>query len=377
MRVLFTGGGTGGHITPGLAVLDALRASDPEIEAAWVGTPDHREAELVPREGIPFHPVRLRGIKRSLASRDLLHNFLFLVDWATTRPVRAASRHLSHFSPQVVVATGGYVCVPVALAARLRRLPVVALEQNACAGTAVKVLSLFVQSVILPYASSESGLSGRSRHHLWGNPVRQRILQCSRAEGREEFGLPERAEVLLITGGSLGSMELDKASVEALLELERHGALRERLYVLFHTGENHLQWVKESLKECRLKIQFYPFIDQMPEALAASDLVVARGGAMTVSELTARGIPAILLPWAGAARDHQRLNCESLVSQGGARMITSDDLSGGHLAEELLPLLDNTPLREAMADASKRAGHPRAAEEVASLVTSYAKQLKT
>jgi len=248
------------------------------------------------------------------------------------------------------------------------------LEQNARVGTAVWLLSYLVQSVVLAYEGSESDLSDRSKHHVMGNPVRARVLSLTQAEGRQHFGLPPQGEVLLITGGSLGSRDLNKACVEALKRMEGDDVLKERLFVLFHTGEHHLSWVKEALRDSPFHIQFHPYIVPMPEALACSDLVIARGGAMTVAELSARGLPAILLPWVGAARDHQRINCETLASQGGAIMITADQLSGERLVQELYPLLLDSAARNRMAEISRRAGRPHAAMDVAALILDYAEK---
>ena len=367
VRILFTGGGTGGHITPGLAIYDEAKRSLPGLQTLWVGTPERREASVIPREGIRFVPLKVNTIRRSLSPADCVHNLKTVADWLSLRPIVAALRILSRFSPQVILATGGYVCAPVAVAARIRGIPVVLLEQNAALGASVKLLSRMASQVLLAYTGTERDLPASVRWEVIGNPVRRKLLETSREQGLACFGLGPEDLVLLITGGSLGSKALDEACVGALKAMESMDCVA-NLAVLFHTGEANFPWVQQALAGSTLRIQLFPFLERMPEAMSCADAIVSRAGAMSVAEISAKGIPAVLVPWAGAARDHQRLNSEAVASAGGARVILDSDLSADRLVQELTPLLKDSALRRRMAAGSASVGRPQAAARAVALL---------
>jgi UDP-N-acetylglucosamine--N-acetylmuramyl-(pentapeptide) pyrophosphoryl-undecaprenol N-acetylglucosamine transferase len=349
MTVLIAGGGTGGHLYPGLALAEALTARG--LQVVFVGTAGGIEARVVPAAGYPLHVLPGRQLRGGGVGRAV-------VGLATA--VGSVVRGLGlvrALRPALVVGVGGYASVAIVLAAWLRRVPTLLLEQNVLPGAANRVLGRIAARVCVGFAESASFLPpGRAVYT--GNPIRAQVLAAARAGAERSHARPG----LLVFGGSAGARRLNEATVEAMGLL---GPAARSLDVLHQTGAADLDTVRAGYARLDLAARVVPFIEDMGAAYAAADVVVARAGAMTCAELTAVGLPAILVPYPHAADDHQRRNAEVLVAAGAAEVVPDRDLTGERLAATLRALVDDPARRTAMAARARALGRPDAAERVA------------
>ena len=367
MKVVLSGGGTGGHIYPALTIGEELCRLRPGTELLYIGTASGLEADLVPKAGIPFTTVASRGLNRKnlLASMQAAATALGGV-WQSIGLLR-------QFQPQVVVGTGGYVCGPVLLAAFLLGIPTLIQEQNAIAGITNRLLSHVVDGVALGYAEASSRFSSRCCQVVTGNPVRREVLTAQREESLQKLGLSRSCKTLLVAGGSRGARSIN----QAMLEVHAALAAREDVQVLHITGKNEYNNVVDELRRRGLdeapRLFVRPYLHEMPAALAAADLAVFRAGALGIAELTVRGIPAILVPYPYAAENHQEWNARVLANAGAAKVLGDAQLAEGLLQETVLALLDDSQQLTAMAEASKALGRPQAAKDIAEWAVKLAK----
>lgn len=346
MRVVLSGGGTAGHINPALALAEVLQRRGCDV--CFAGTPRGVEARLVPAAGLEFKAFDAAGFDRSnpLSLPGALLKIM--------KSTGAAKRWFADIKPDVVVGFGGYVSIPVARAAESLGIPVVVHEQNSVMGMANKALAKKAAAVCLTYEHAARALDegARSRVALTGNPVRVSVFEATRAEGRAAFGVPEDALMLLVTGGSLGARHLNEALAgmkEALLALEN-------VYVVHVTGPKELETVRAALAltpEEEARWQLHGYTDQMGKAMAATDVIVSRAGATSLAEISARAIPALLVPFPFATEDHQTMNARSCVESGAAFMVADSDVCGVEFSEKLLRLLQDAELRARMSAAAQ------------------------
>jgi UDP-N-acetylglucosamine--N-acetylmuramyl-(pentapeptide) pyrophosphoryl-undecaprenol N-acetylglucosamine transferase len=359
-----SGGGTAGHVYPALTVAEQF--ADAPDQVTFVGTPDGLEARLVPAAGVTFRPLAAAGFDR--ARPWTLVTSSLLIAASTFR----AWRWLGADRPDVVVGFGGYVSIPVGLAAALRRIPLVLQEQNSVPGIANRSLSRFASAVAVTYAESAPRFVHPDRVVLTGNPVRRAVLDADRDSGRRALGLPQSAPVLLVFGGSRGARHLNAAMI----------GLRDRLMaipdlqIIQVAGKLEASAVSAALHKAggdaggRWRVLEY--LDDMGSALAACDLVVARAGATSIAEITALGVPAVLIPYPFATDDHQTKNAGSLVAHGAAEVIADADLDGKRFGDVVVGLLGDEKARATMSAASRELGRPDAASRVADLARSVA-----
>jgi len=349
-RIVIAGGGTGGHLYPGLALADALTARG--LEVTFVGTAGGIEARVVPQSGYALHLLPGRQLRGGGAGGAALA--LGTAVSGTARGLRL----LGELRPALVAGVGGYASVAVVLAARLRRIPTVLLEQNVIPGAANRTLARIAQRVCVGFAESVGYFPvGRAVHT--GNPVRAGLLH--RAVRAPEV---ERTRLgLLVFGGSAGARQVNRAVLEALRIL---GPSVRSLEIVHQTGTADVDEVRAGYAALERPARVEAFIADMGTAYAGADIVVARAGAMSCAEITAVGLPAILVPYPHAADDHQRANAEVLVRAGAAEMILDRELSGERLAEALGALVRDPERRARMATQARACGIPDAAERVAS-----------
>ncbi|HIB66953.1 MAG TPA: undecaprenyldiphospho-muramoylpentapeptide beta-N-acetylglucosaminyltransferase [Phycisphaerales bacterium] len=351
-RIAITGGGTGGHLYPGLAVADVFRQM--ECELLYLGSARGLEAEVVPKEGYPFLAVPSRGIAGSPFKK------LLAVGQLALGTLKALMR-LSAWKPDLVVGTGGFVCVPAVVSAAVLGVPVVLLEQNAVPGKAIKVLSRFSKAVCLSFADSKKYFPGR-RTEWTGNPLRSSIQLKSKQEAREILGLHPDRPTLLVAGASQGAKSINKALVDAL------EVWKDKEWNIVHlTGRNHLARVQARVEsvlpnDSALCYRSFGFRKDMENLYSAADLVVSRAGATTIAELTCLGLPAIFVPYPFAG-GHQKENARVVVDSGGARHIP-DELVGENLRAEVETLLADNSLLKEMSKRSREAARPDASEHV-------------
>jgi UDP-N-acetylglucosamine--N-acetylmuramyl-(pentapeptide) pyrophosphoryl-undecaprenol N-acetylglucosamine transferase len=344
MHVVIAGGGTGGHLYPGLALADALGSRG--VSVTFVGTAGGIEARVVPAAGYPLRLLPGRQLRGGGAGRAVIG--LVTAAGAALRGIGL----LGALRPSLVVGVGGYASVAVVLAAAARGIPTVLLEQNAVPGAANRFLARLAHRVCVGFAES-GDLFPPGRALYTGNPVRADILRPRPSRDRPG---------LLVFGGSAGAHRLNEATLEALQALGRMGR---DLGVTHQTGVADLDTIRARYAAIGLPARVEPFIADMGSAYAAADVVVARAGAMTCAEVTAVGLPAILVPYPHAADDHQRRNAEILVRAGAAEMILDVELTGKRLAASLGALLADAGRRARMAERARALGRPDAAQRVA------------
>jgi len=361
VKVLITGGGTGGHVFPAIAVAEALQRLNPQAEILFVGGAHGLEATAVPQAGFAFHAVPAR----SLIGRRLLA--LPAALWTTLRGLIASVRILRRFRPDVVFATGGYVSGPVALAATLQGRPVVLHEQNTIPGLTNRLLSRIAREVHVSDPGSRRFFPRRRHLKLSGNPVRPNVIQGDPQRAMREWQLERGRRTVLVLGGSQGARSINRAAVSAVRRL----AERTDLQFVLQTGPRDQGWVARKLQPVTLPVRVLAFIQRMGDAYRAADLVISRAGAMTLAELAVCGKAAILVPYPHAARNHQERNARALVEGGAAEMILDRELNGRRLAASIVKMID-TPrkLREMSHNALRRA-RPDAARKIAAALLRY------
>ncbi len=356
-RILIAGGGTGGHLFPGLAVAQALKKRGAEI--LFVGTRIGVEAKIVPKYNYPLDYINVAGFKRG----RLLSNLGFPV-----KVVQALLQSLGiirRFRPQAALGTGGYVSGPILFIAALCGVPIILQEQNSYPGVTTRLLSRFARKVFLNFGEASRFLPKNAHWQQAGNPVRPGFAVGERSAVVAQWGLNPDLPTLLIFGGSQGAMSLNRATSQVLSELGKSCNL------IWGRGERDTSdlssWTGPGVLAAR------PFIDDMPSAYAAADLAVCRSGAMTLAELQAAALPAILAPFPHAAGNHQLHNALSYVKSGGAIVIEDKDLSGDKLLATIRILLADrqrlTQMRQALADLPKQDTAELIAAELLSTVS--------
>jgi UDP-N-acetylglucosamine--N-acetylmuramyl-(pentapeptide) pyrophosphoryl-undecaprenol N-acetylglucosamine transferase len=354
VRLLVAGGGTGGHVFPGVAIAEEVVTRHPRNDAVFVGTARGLEARVVPAAGYPIELIDVKGLKGKGIAGALL-NLLLL-----PRAFVSSWRILRRWRPDMVVGVGGYASGPVVLTAWLMRIPTAVQEQNAAAGFTNRVLGRFVKAAFTAFPEAASQFPRRKVFQL-GNPIRKQLM--------ENYMRPETEHArqrLLVFGGSQGAHALNMRVIEALPHL---ADLRERLRITHQTGARDREQVERGYLACGFEPDVREFITDMSGAYAESDLVVCRAGATTLAELTVCKKPAILVPFPAAADNHQVKNAQSLATAGAAVMIEEKDLTGELLAREIRAVLASPERRAAMQRAAGRLGSPQAAKEIADVCT--------
>lgn len=341
-RILVAAGGTVGHVAPALAVADRLRAAGADV--VFAGTPDRIEAELVPQRGYPFEPFRVSGIPRrpSVAGLRSLGR--------TARAPWACAEILRRIRPDVVFGGGGYVAGPMVAAARRLGIPSALSEADARLGLANRLAAPFADRVFLAFP-----IAGRTppKYLVTGRPVDPAFVTMTRADGRAALDLPAEGLVVAVVGGSLGAGPINDAVHAAYA-----GGVPAGVEIVLVTGRGKARGSTDP------RLREMEFCDRMPALLAAADLVVCRSGG-SVAEVAAAARPAVLIPWAGAADDHQTLNAQPFRAVGAAEVIADRDLDGPRLRETIDRLLADDRVRAGMADAMRAAGRPQAAQTIA------------
>jgi UDP-N-acetylglucosamine--N-acetylmuramyl-(pentapeptide) pyrophosphoryl-undecaprenol N-acetylglucosamine transferase len=360
LRVVIAGGGTGGHIYPGIAVAQELVNRRPDAAVSFAGTASGLEARIVPREGFPLDVIRSAGLKGK-GLRDRVRGA-----WLLPLGLGDAWRILLARRPQVVVGVGGYSSGPVVLAAALRRVPTLVLEQNATPGLTNRLLSWVVDAAAVTYPETRRFFGAKA--FVSGNPVR-RELMAALGQGGDSHDLAGRPEVLIV-GGSQGAHAINVAMVEAAPEL---AASDTPVRVVHQTGARDLAMVRAGYERAKVDAEVEPFLFDMGRRIARASLIVCRAGATTLAELAAAGKPAVLVPLPTATDDHQRLNAEVLVKAGAAEMILQRDLTGSLLARRVLALVADASTRARMGRAALLLARPDAATVIVDRILELAR----
>jgi UDP-N-acetylglucosamine--N-acetylmuramyl-(pentapeptide) pyrophosphoryl-undecaprenol N-acetylglucosamine transferase len=351
--VLIAGGGTGGHLYPGIALAREMKRRDPAVAITFVGTATGVEARVVPREGFPLELIRVAGLKGK--SRLQRVRGFALLPLAAIDAWRVVTRH----RPNVVVGVGGFASGPVLMMASLRRYPTMLLEQNALPGITNRILARVVRAAAVNFAEALKYFPGTG--FVAGNPVRPEFFGQDK-EADERRDSPHYTARVLIFGGSQGAHAINVAMVEAATRLAAAGR---QLAITHQTGERDVEWVRDAYRRAGLEARVEAFLFEMDREMTSADLVVARAGATTLSELAAAGRPAILVPLPTATDDHQRKNAEVIARAGGAEVIDERELTGERLADAIVAIAANATRRDAMGRAFRQLAKPDAAARIA------------
>jgi len=374
LRVLFAGGGTGGHLSPALAVAQTLRQMHPDAEILFIGTADRLEAVKVPAAGFAFCPISVHGLAGRWTISGLLKRLRGLLEILTLLPLWQSLAALGRFQPDVVVGTGGYVCGPVLLAAKLLGRPAFLVEQNEEIGYTSRLVSRFIR--LAAVISEESGTFFRARGirtEVVGNPVRPAILATTRSEGIAALELEADRSTLSIVGGSLGSTPVNEASIGALRQLAQEHWFRDGWQVIHQVGpQRGGELSSDEIKTLGIAYRAYPFLDNIHDLLAASDVIISRGGGTFLAEIAARGVPLVIIPWSGAANNHQARNAQPFADAGAAVVIPDDQLSETTLFSALHDILPDPSKRATMAATCRKLGHPESAQRIVTFIEEFA-----
>lgn len=362
MRVIVTGGGTGGHIYPALAIAKGLLAKDSKTKILYVGTREGMEARLVPEAGLDFKGISGKGLPRRL-SVDTLK-----VAGIGLKALWESKEVLKHFHPDLVVGTGGYVSGPIVFTAALFGIPTLLHEQNALPGITNRILARVVRRVMVTFPESRARFGSQKKIMMVGLPVRAEIGKVTRAEGVRHFGLSPERLTLLVTGGSRGARTLNQAMLNVLKKLGQHPEVQ----VIWATGSATYTETMKALQDSgvrteRARWHILEYLKDMPEALACADLCISRAGAASLAELTVAGKPSILIPYPYAAENHQEHNARSLVQGGAARLILDQELNGDRLWQEVEDLLTKPQVLAQMAESAAKMAQPEALDRIVNL----------
>jgi UDP-N-acetylglucosamine--N-acetylmuramyl-(pentapeptide) pyrophosphoryl-undecaprenol N-acetylglucosamine transferase len=351
MKIVISGGGTGGHIYPALALVREIQKETKDAEFLYIGTNNGLESKIVPREKIPFKSIHITGFKRKISLENMKTILRFL------KGAQDSKKLLKEFKPDIVIGTGGYVCGPVVYAAAKLNIPTIIHEQNSVPGLTNKFLSRYVNKIALCFEEAKDYFP-ENKVVFTGNPRATEVIGKDGVQGRLSAGLNISMPTVLIFGGSRGARPINEAVVKSFSELGQ-----KPYQVLYITGDVHYEDVK---KEAELvgspqNVVIKPFIHNMPEVLSGVDLVVSRAGATTLAELTSLGIPSILIPSPYVTNNHQEKNARSLCTQGAAELLLENDLNSKSLMKYIDSILLDKEKLINMKNKAKKMGVPDSA----------------
>ncbi len=357
VRVVFAGGGTGGHVFPAIAIAERLLTTK-DVDVMFVGTKNKIEARIVPQLGYKFRSIWIGGFSRKLK----LSNFLLPLKVVVS--VAQSMKLLISYKPDVVVGTGGYVSGPVCAAAVITGTPIVLQEHNSYPGAMTRLFSPFAREIHIAFESSKKYFRVRRSLFVTGSPVRK-LPKLEREEALKFFGLGTGRKTLLVTGGSLGAVNLNSAVLKVVDEL-----ISRNYQLIWQTGSVDYERIVGSFKDNPDRLEFIrieKFIEKMDHAYAAADLAVCRGGATTVAELIYFNLPSLIVPYPYAAANHQVENARALV-EGGAAVMVEESGAEQKFAAEILGLVDKPSRLVSMRDNLQAMSHEDAAEVIAKSV---------
>lgn len=352
MRVMIAAAGTGGHINPGIAIANQIKKEESNSEILFVGTGRGLENDLVPRAGYELKKINAYGVERKFTLENLKKLY------RTWKSIKQAKKIIQEFQPDVVIGTGGYICIPVILAAHKMRIPTALHESNAFPGIAVKLLSKKVDTVLVGFEDAKKRLPNAKKVVVTGNPtkIQKRVFSPLEIEKkRKELGLDHHKPVVLVFGGSQGAKSINESVMEIVSQ-----KLNQNYQIMWAVGPLQYDDVKQKLAVQNMNIEkmenakIVPYIYQMEEVMNLVDLVVCRSGAMTITEVSIVGKPAIFIPFPFATENHQEYNAKVLESVNAARMILDKDLNAKRLNQEIKEIISEPTLLSQMAKAASR-----------------------
>lgn len=345
MKYIISGGGTGGHIYPAIAIENIIREKEPSADILYVGTEYGLESELVPKSGIPFRSVRVAPIPRKIGLKLFRSGIKFIQGLHDSR------RIIKDFQPDVVIGTGGFVSGPVVHAAIRQRIPTVIHEANAFPGLANRFLSKNASAVCLTFPETETRLKIKGFSCLTGNPIRADFFVNKEKDIFRKYGLSREIPIVLSFGGSGGQKSLNSA----LAEIIKMKTLNNKIQLIHITGRrmysNFLDEIR-GFEDSYFRVYDYSY--EMPELMSVANLIITSSGVMTLTEISCSGLPSILIPKAYVTENHQEYNARAYVESGASLMILEKDLNGETLSKAILELISNPERLKKMGIESKK-----------------------
>ncbi|ABP66539.1 UDP-N-acetylglucosamine--N-acetylmuramyl-(pentapeptide) pyrophosphoryl-undecaprenol N-acetylglucosamine transferase [Caldicellulosiruptor saccharolyticus DSM 8903] len=362
ISIVFSGGGTGGHIYPAVAVADYLKKRYNNLNIVFIGTNEGLESKIVPQHGYKIEYIQAKGLKRSLTVKNVEVFLKFISGY------RQALQILKRIKPKVVFVTGGYVSLPVALAARRLKIKTILHEQNAYPGLANKIISRFCEKILISFEESKRFFKNSNKVVLTGNPVRLEIFSHNERAAKSSLGLEDKIIVLAV-GGSRGAENLNKAVIRLSKEFE---GCKDVYFILSSGDTKYLEAVNfANSLGVKSNIKILPYISDMPRYLAAADIVISRAGAIAISEITALGKPSIIVPSPYVANNHQEYNAKALEKVGACFVVLESELESDKLKSFLEKLIYDKALYERMSESSKKMGKPEATQNIGKIFEEY------
>ena len=365
MKILLAGGGTAGHINPALAIAGYIKDHRSGTEFLFIGNKDGMEQRLVTQAGFQIKSITISGFQRSFSPKSIVANVKTVKRTFTSSS--AARRIIKEFKPDICIGTGGYVSGPVVREAAKLGVPCIIHEQNAYPGVTNKMLAKRVKKVMLAVEAAKPYFKD-APVVVTGNPVRGEILTADKAQSRQKLGLDQRP-LILSFGGSLGAQRINESVAQLLIRSGKDGR-----YQHIHAYGKYGGWLPDKIKEAGVpldeckNLDIRSYIDNMPECMAAADLVICRAGAITLSEIQAMGKPAILIPSPNVAENHQYHNAMALVNAGAAEIIEESELSGEELIKKADSMLQSADTLAKFSENSKKMAITNANERIYSVV---------
>jgi len=353
MRILFAGGGTGGHLIPAINIAKSLQSKLKDAEFLFVGIRGGMEKAIVERNGFKIEEIEVVGLQRNLSG-------MFDFSKKIMRAFTQADKVVRGFGPEIVIGTGGYLSAPVVMAGKRRRARILIQEQNVFPGLATRFLARFADRICLAFEGSNKYFQSVRNTVVTGNPLREDLFLARGNGYLTEFGLELKKKVLFITGGSRGAKSVN----EAITDFIKAGHLPDNWQILWQTGQDKYDHVVNQLKNTEFAGVILPFIDNMPKAYAVADLVLCRAGAMTISELLALGLPALLVPFPHATANHQMKNALDLKDRGAVEVIADSELKSGKFIEMLTGLIKDGSKRTRLSEKSRLLGNYKGTESI-------------
>lgn len=346
MRAIIAAAGTGGHINPGIAIANKIKEKEPNSEIIFVGTGRGLEKDLVPRAGYELKTIDAYGIERKITVQNLKNLY------ATYKSIGSAQKIIQSFKPDVLIGTGGYICVPTVIAAKKMEIPVVLHESNAFPGVAVKLFKKKADKILVGFEDAKKRLDNRENVVVTGNPIKLKKIDFSISEKNKiikETGLKSDKPIVLVFGGSQGAQSINQSLLEIIVNKKNKD-----YQIMWAAGPEQYKEIKKKLEEVNInienidKVKIVPYIYNMEEIMNIADLVVCRSGAMTITEISVVGKPAIFIPFPYATENHQEYNAKVLENVGAARIILNKDLNSEILGSTINEIVKDKNLIERM-----------------------------
>ncbi len=365
MKVIMTGGGTGGHIYPAVAIAHKIKKTYKDADIIFIGTKRGLESEIIPSCGFKVRTITVSGFDR----KKLLKNINTIRK--AVKGLKEANAIIKDFQPDIVIGTGGYVCGPVVLAAALKGINTFIHEQNAFPGTTNRILSRFVDKIFISFEESKKYFKNKNKIILSGNPLREDFLKQNFTGAKEKLGIRKGDFAIICFGGSRGAEKINEEMINVIEVLNHIDDIK----VFFITGKVHYDMIQNEIQKRNIvlgdNIKVLDYIHNMSDYMSACDLVISRAGAITISEISALGKPSVLIPSPHVTGNHQYHNAKVAADRGAAYIIEEKNLSGDKIIPIIFKLKNNKLLVNEMSEQSKKLSHMNAANIILQHVEQY------